>query len=100
HTRFSRDWSSDVCSSDLCDARIASRRRRASGTVAPARMHEAAHARLVGHAETVQLRDRGGRILVIEQFEGIEAAAGKEEHLVGEIGRASCRGTAEEAGRA
>src|SRR5690606_40767315 len=32
HTRFSRDWSSDVCSSDLPDlARRAQRRRRRAG---------------------------------------------------------------------
>src|SRR5690606_41143003 len=34
HTRFSRDWSSDVCSSDLCHRR---RDRGADGTLAAVR---------------------------------------------------------------
>src|SRR5690606_40864595 len=37
HTRFSRDWSSDVCSSDLADACKIATRRNQSGA-APVRM--------------------------------------------------------------
>src|SRR5690606_39557875 len=36
HTRFSRDWSSDVCSSDLCAPARCPDRHRPAGTVARA----------------------------------------------------------------
>src|SRR5512139_395450 len=56
---------------------------RVSAADAPAGMGEASGALLVCHAEPVQLRHGGGDVLVVQQFEGIEAAAREEEHLVG-----------------
>src|SRR5690606_40701429 len=53
HTRFSRDWSSDVCSSDL--ARVASHRVWAV----------AAEGVLKGAAETVGLRTLGQQPLIL-----------------------------------
>src|SRR5690606_39363865 len=68
HTRFSRDWSSDVCSSDLVDDRA---------VVEP----------------THQENRQGGEALAV----GLGAQVGGERHLadVEQIGRASCRERAE-----
>src|SRR5207249_5536472 len=91
HTRSKRDWSSDVCSSDLQPRLLADRVRGLAGV---------AEARVVRHlpaALTVELREvepaalmpgpRGTRLVAVD-------AAG---HAL-QIGRASCRERVEEWG--
>src|SRR5690606_39605803 len=80
HTRFSRDWSSDVCSSDLA-VREASVQRRVYlfGQLA------------ADAVDTAQILD-GGRAHAVETAEGLDQAA--------EIGRASCRERVEISGGA
>src|SRR5690606_40487530 len=79
HTRFSRDWSSDVCSSDLFD-----RRRRLAVTELSA-------------IEGVEVVEPEGAFYVFPSFEGVlgRDVAGRTVastlDLAEEIGRASCR---------
>src|SRR5690606_40609023 len=89
HTRFSRDWSSDVCSSDL-GVEIELRRPRARGVLTPE----------VGAAALEILEGRGPLAEILEsQFIEVELADadGKifgpvvGDALEHEIGRASCR---------
>src|SRR3712207_6848152 len=80
HTRYWRDWSSDVCSSDLAEVRP--RERRA--TLGPPRRE------VVGDAEAVEaglLR----RLRLLDHVLGQELLAGGGEPVLGQIGRASCR---------
>src|SRR5207302_8133375 len=71
HTRFSRDWSSDVCSSDLGPGHGVGR------TFCEGR-------------DPAQV---GGRVLPPERSREVDELAGGEAHA--EIGRASCRERAE-----
>src|SRR5690606_40529592 len=48
HTRFSRDWSSDVCSSDLADAQRGRHPHRAALVLDQAAHRVGGHALLVG----------------------------------------------------
>src|SRR5690606_39563878 len=76
HTRFSRDWSSDVCSSDLLDGQLVQ--------ALPAYREALAKFQRI-------LRQRNRLLDRIGQGEG---SAGSLE----EIGRASCRGRVGESG--
>src|SRR5690606_39707792 len=87
HTRFSRDWSSDVCSSDL--PRLA--------PVLPGRGGLGGDHR--------GRRDRRGSGGGDERLAGLEPSLGGDRHggrplkwVAGEIGRASCRESGEGAG--
>src|SRR5690606_39300247 len=82
HTRFSRDWSSDVCSSDLMGAGDP-----APGLhFAPGEASEAGRHRVLVEAVDDTLRER----LAAAEGEVATAAALVEESRA-EIGRASCR---------
>src|SRR5690606_39807728 len=91
HTRFSRDWSSDVCSSDLEDPDLFQRGRPVGRDRADA---------------PVQLVAEADRLRALEQLDAVEDAAAhvpgplkgvgsvardEDRVLVGQIGRASCR---------
>src|SRR5690606_41123805 len=78
HTRFSRDWSSDVCSSDLLDAANRLGQGVTSLYACQTRMRKAAQS-------SSRSMDSGG-------------CAGRP--LPNEIGRASCRGREEIVGGA
>src|SRR5690606_39533050 len=75
HTRFSRDWSSDVCSSDLAELL----RDRVERRTPPAALD-------VGHRD----RDPPGRPAVEPDEDPDRIVARRLESYV-EIGRASCR---------
>src|SRR5690606_39432405 len=93
HTRFSRDWSSDVCSSDLIMANldIAEKRLPQDGRIALRVGGRAIDVRVstlpTGHGERAVLRllDKSAGFIELERLE---------------IGRASCRGRVEGAGGA
>src|SRR5690606_39863440 len=94
HTRFSRDWSSDVCSSDLGTARenefsalMAALRPRLDAELA--RVWSAQLAKYRRHGESVQQTLSAARDLCLR--------GGKR---LREIGRASCRGRVEAASAA
>src|SRR5690606_40004718 len=72
HTRFSRDWSSDVCSSDLVGVEAARQRVRGDGDQALGQLDH----RRVGKAAQYHM------------LEGVELLL---DPLIDEIGRASCR---------
>src|SRR5690606_39944997 len=90
HTRFSRDWSSDVCSSDLvCAGGGGDELGQMLGTQ-PQRDH------VLRRARRQKLFD--GWVGLVDGCEGADSDEGPElvdeAHLVGledEIGRASCR---------
>src|SRR5690606_39972007 len=92
HTRFSRDWSSDVCSSDLFSVHKAF--RDYSGQ---AEQDISARFELVRISpQTLSLRLLPGQVLEHNaqyrvQIEGIQDLAGNQPL---KIGRASCRGRA------
>src|SRR5690606_40027031 len=79
HTRFSRDWSSDVCSSDLRAAKLIQRSDALLDIIAA----------VVRHYEA---RKRARSLLDFDDL--VEKLANLFEHESGEwvqIGRASCR---------
>src|SRR5690606_40119827 len=82
HTRFSRDWSSDVCSSDLEELRLVATEDRLE-----AELRNGDGPRLVVELEQLAaahpLRERPTALLMQAQV-----AAGRPAE---EIGRASCR---------
>src|SRR5690606_40984280 len=91
HTRFSRDWSSDVCSSDLSVTRVPSLPSHVLGV-------SLVLGRLVPVVDLLQLigiddaAKTSGRRLVVLQHEKHELAVIAEEARgVVKIGRASCR---------
>src|SRR5690606_40981648 len=76
HTRFSRDWSSDVCSSDLA---------KRGDRIMPAR----------ADMDPLELRDYLGWIVIVDVLDGgsdfyYRLVGTKVAHYF-EIGRASCR---------
>src|SRR5690606_40840337 len=83
HTRFSRDWSSDVCSSDLPhDTRVA---------LGP--FSTASAARLAGESLGISTnREFGAKWHVVEMYHGSPSQFYRERtEKVRKIGRASCR---------
>src|SRR5437870_9353019 len=76
HTRWPRDWSSDVCSSDLCPSAPSPRGRRS--------------AREDGGRARALRRPRGDGADGHEGG-GPAAAISAAAHVAAEIGRASCR---------
>src|SRR5690606_39742426 len=93
HTRFSRDWSSDVCSSDLTEAR----KQVAASIADETRLEKQAAEQAVRSQEWV----RRAMLALRPGDEGLakEALARKKEHdatreqFLEQIGRASCRGS-------
>src|SRR5690606_39812902 len=86
HTRFSRDWSSDVCSSDLEAERERLEAERASEEANRINAaNQAAILRLMNELQTVAEGDLTHEATVTED-------------ITGEIGRASCRERGEMAG--
>src|SRR5690606_40241726 len=81
HTRVSRDWSSDVCSSDLGASRRRPADRRAPVSKAPARSAKKKEA--PAKDEALARKDVAHRTM--------EEAAEELARLAAEIGRASCR---------
>src|SRR5690606_41061397 len=80
HTRFSRDWSSDVCSSDLS----AEGYRVRTAATATEGMEQVAAGPLDAVLLDLMLPDRNG-------LEVLEEIRRFDEDLPVEIGRASCR---------
>src|SRR5690606_41146552 len=81
HTRFSRDWSSDVCSSDLPGVVLALRMQRAVGVDPAAGPRRGAVAALVRADHAVEpgaLRRQAARILLVGGPRSEERRVGKE----------------------
>src|SRR5690606_40923327 len=89
HTRFSRDWSSDVCSSDLAVSKVSSY-TAAREAVAVANLADAAAKGMVKASQTDPGQQLGRIWLVLNgdgQMVGVQVSNGS----TWEIGRASCR---------
>src|SRR5690606_40176513 len=84
HTRFSRDWSSDVCSSDL-PTPVALTRLRAPGSVMGPSSADAVKAVI---AASALLPTYGTAVDPVSAYEKLEA---KSAAPAPKIGRASCR---------
>src|SRR5690606_39688566 len=95
HTRFSRDWSSDVCSSDLgSDLRLRHQNPfgvEASITNSDIVSDATVSVNAVSSAEIIATVDSSASASYEALFDGRSAATG----AVIEIGRASCREGAE-----
>src|SRR5690606_39848968 len=98
HTRFSRDWSSDVCSSDL---------HVTNDHLPQARQVELRRARIqsglsldMADTEVVDILGRLGLSLETESAEGwlFSIPSYRFDIAIEEIGRASCRERGESAG--
>src|SRR5207249_8642989 len=90
HTRSKRDWSSDVCSSDLMTRANA----RVIAAIEPVdRSFDVRHGVLVRRAAVKD--ERGGEVRAIggkaERLAATPAKAGNKQFAAREIGRASCR---------
>src|SRR5437868_2219011 len=96
--RSNRDWSSDVCSSDLLellDVREAVAVRVVVQAGGDQRVESVAHLPAVGQLVAVGVRDKRGETLL--RVEGVGEAEGGQHVLAGlEIGRASGRERADE----
>src|SRR5690606_40537219 len=84
HTRFSRDWSSDVCSSDLG---LSEKELLAPLGPKGADFAELPMAELVLHLNR-EVMHHGGEICLLRDLYRATGASGRED----QIGRASCRG--------
>src|SRR5207253_5202070 len=95
HTRWPRDWSSDVCSSDLAliDDAVRTARERAVGFAENAIDLIAVVALLVPRDDAVATRGRGAIAVTAVAVDQVAVVA----LLAREIGRASCRERGEEA---
>src|SRR5216684_5355691 len=80
HTRCSRDWSSDVCSSDLHDALVSTEKAEQGATdrrlVAAGKMHR------LGHRDARGSRELLGPFLVECLRRGVRARAGEGDAAV------------------
>src|SRR5690606_41094484 len=86
HTRFSRDWSSDVCSSDLALEGVADHLR---GVLEVGLAAEAEHLAAAGGELVAQvLGDVRGRL---DRVDAVEDRLDRGQAGGVEIGRASCR---------
>src|SRR5207302_5573364 len=96
HTRFSRDWSSDVCSSDLQEVTqerfLSTPQYEIVGASGPG--HRREYTAEVTFGDGISGKGRGRTKRDAEQMAAREALAGLE------IGRASCRERGESAGGA
>src|SRR5690606_39376296 len=92
--RFSRDWSSDVCSSDLTVARTAVRPPRASTVGSGRRPVDVLLFRGIGGGDDADIaRAFQNGVLDLCQMQQTLLFSGGQQHIVDvEIGRASCRG--------
>src|SRR5690606_39990213 len=84
HTRFSRDWSSDVCSSDLVPV---TEPRRAGGTAARMALFVAGLASACGSPPSATAANRNPEPGAVP-ISASATAARSEERRVGEEGRA------------
>src|SRR3712207_9484335 len=81
HTRYWRDWSSDVCSSDLYSSRLAASvwADRASTPVVPAASRvTSSRPNATGRLRRTEPADRPGLVAVIAQGRSEERRVGKE----------------------
>src|SRR5690606_39600577 len=83
HTRFSRDWSSDVCSSDLGFKLLHPLHMQSVEFFFQSRIHAAA---------AVDDVFSPVEIFQLARFAPVRRRAGEDGFEVGKIGRASCRG--------
>src|SRR5690606_40951944 len=90
HTRFSRDWSSDVCSSDLTAVQLISDQleQRKTALYAPQNdaMRKGFEIQLFDLTNAARVR-HGRSILTWDD----KAAVAARKHSMDKIGRASCR---------
>src|SRR5690606_41396385 len=90
HTRFSRDWSSDVCSSDLDEALV-------GGDLDKRRLRGAFEARRRGVVQPVPQALAAGLKANRRHFEKVVVRLRSEERRVGKEGRARTAACAERA---
>src|SRR5690606_40007519 len=92
HTRFSRDWSSDVCSSDLYAVHLP---EETEGSIVGAQVHavieDSSGDLWVGTTDALNVRRR--ETSLFEAFGVNKKAVNTIRSLVIEIGRATCRET-------
>src|SRR5690606_40783403 len=95
--RFSRDWSSDVCSSDLSVERFADAGRLLHDVTADARLCDSRTIQAAGWSARVMLEARTGRLgaalAAASAWERV--GSGSRIQRIAEIGRASCRESVE-----
>src|SRR5690606_40512048 len=90
HTRFSRDWSSDVCSSDLADRALAREREDRELVAQPAHgAHAGARCPRGGEAVFERAVDVGhaGPVVDRQYFEPLAGSGKSEERRVGKAWR-------------
>src|SRR5690606_40702907 len=97
HTSFSRDWSSDVCSSDLTTAYRLHRRKRIRLRAGEGkRLLTTVTQRVVGQDHLGQIH----RFTLAPELQQRQKTAIEQEPLLDKIGRASCRERGESWGTA
>src|SRR5690606_40049251 len=91
HTRFSRDWSSDVCSSDLLATAMALEHEQIPEPAA--RRDEETISALYKAIDVLSPINKAIILLYLEDlsYEEIAQITGLSKSNVSEIGRASCR---------
>src|SRR5690606_39525606 len=87
HTRFSRDWSSDVCSSDLPSVRTSPGSPVTATDRALSMVHAAARAASEKLAEDILAFDVSDQLFITDAF--LLCSAPNDRQV--QIGRASCR---------
>src|SRR5207253_4830230 len=87
HTRWPRDWSSDVCSSDLDASLVALVATQPEATVLEA-AHAAARAGILARGTKLRFSHELYRAAL---YRDVDAAKRARVHGAIEIGRASCR---------
>src|SRR5690606_40929034 len=99
HTRFSRDWSSDVCSSDLVQKYVAwgAGPRASQNLILAAKARAILHGRFAAEREDVRALAKPVLRHRIQVNFSAEAEGIRSED---EIGRASCRERRSDAGEA
>src|SRR5690606_39448320 len=96
HTRFSRDWSSDVCSSDLFDPALKPDAPYQSwGTEYVFVSEDRGDFIALQHVLVMRMQDRDGRI-----SEPLVTRHWRQEWRYEQIGRASCREREQRSGTA
>src|SRR5690606_40262088 len=91
--RFSRDWSSDVCSSDLDDALVLLRRQSYGVVLLDEQMPGTRGLDLIPHLRAIDASMPLVMVTKSEEAGTMRDAIGAEiaDYLIKQIGRASCR---------